>query len=162
LPIVKFYRILGSLNNVTGTVSLGDGREQSHSRALGIAEPGAFDGNSGIALSRLFSNFGADVLTFSVAIGPNEQDTGIARLLLDVVGYWFAFLCSSALEFDRKSPQRLTGSILTIVSASKSWPGGVVSHFLYRSAKSRLVKWPLTLVMITEQLPHCANLKSNS
>jgi hypothetical protein len=141
---------------------MADGGEQSHSRALGVAEPGAFDSDSGIGLSRLFSDFGADVLPFPVAISPNEQDAGIARLLLDVVGNWFPFLCPSAQDFDGIVSLRLTGSILTMVSASKSWPGGVVSHFLYRSAKSRLVKCPLTLVMVTEQFPHCANLKSNS
>lgn len=119
---------------------MGERREQSHSRALGIAEPGTFDSDSGIALSRLFSNFGANVLPFPVAISPYEQDAGIAGLLLDVVGNWFSFLCSSALELDGIGSLMLTGSILTMVSASNSWPGGVVSHFLYRSAKSRLVK----------------------
>jgi len=75
---------------------MGDGREQPDSRAFGVAESGAFDSDSGIALSRLFTNFGANVLPFPVAISPDEQDVGIARLLLNVVGYWFPFLYSSA------------------------------------------------------------------
>ncbi len=89
-------------------------------RSLGVAESSPFDSDPGIALSRLFANFRADMLPFSVTISPNEQYLRIPRLLLNVVGNWLAFLPSSAQAGDVVIAARLTGSILMIVSASKS------------------------------------------
>ena len=41
-------------------------------RALCVAESSTLDRDSGIALLGLFANFGTDVLSFSVTIGPDK------------------------------------------------------------------------------------------
>ena len=39
---------------------------------LGIAELGSLDDDAGVAFQGLVSYFGTNVLTFSIAIGPDE------------------------------------------------------------------------------------------
>lgn len=54
---------------------------------LKVVEVGAFDLDSGVVLSGNVPNFGADVFTFSITIGPDVEDLGEFGLLADVFCY---------------------------------------------------------------------------
>jgi hypothetical protein len=89
-------------------------------RPLGIAESRTFDCDSRIALPCLLTNFRTNMFPFAITISPDEKYLSITGLLLNVVGNWFALLLSLVKISDIALFLRLTGSILMIVSASKS------------------------------------------
>lgn len=49
-------------------------------RFLSIAESCTFDDETGVALLCLVQDLSTDVLTFTIAIGPDEQNLRISRL----------------------------------------------------------------------------------
>ena len=64
---------------------------------LSIAEFRTFDNDTRIALQSLVADFCTDMLTFSIAIRPDEENSRIPSLLGDVVCDGFLVLSKSAV-----------------------------------------------------------------
>lgn len=58
----------------------------ANSRSFGITEPGPLNRNPRIPLLGLITDLATDMLTFAITIGPDEQNAGPGRLLLDILG----------------------------------------------------------------------------
>lgn len=91
----------------------------NHVILLGVTELGSLNDDTGIALEGLIAHFGANVFSFSVAIGPNEQDFRILGLLGDVFRDGFLVLQRSVAKIALKG-SKLTLSIVITVVASNS------------------------------------------
>lgn len=72
---------------------MGDSR--SYIRPLRITESRPLDLKTAIAYEGLFAYFAPDMLTFAIAVSPNEQNFGEPSLLLDVLRDTFLVLAAS-------------------------------------------------------------------
>lgn len=103
------------------------------------------------------------MLTFSVTVGPNKQCLAEPGLLANVLcdgEFLLENISAHRIEACCKTPR--TSSTSSLTGASKSEPGGQEVQPLYWRSKSSAVKWPITLVIVTEQLPQAPpKLKSN-
>ena len=74
--------------------------------SLGIAESCPFHSNSAVAFESLSLDLRANVLAFSITIRPDEKNTSILSLLLDVLGDPFFVLINADLG---RSLEQLAG-----------------------------------------------------
>lgn len=70
-----------------------------------VAELGSLDDDAGVAFEGLIAYFGANVLSFSVAISPNEQDLCVLGLLGDIFGDGFLVLRKLVAKIQQKEPR---------------------------------------------------------
>lgn len=75
--------------------TLEGGESGNHLRPLCIVESRSLDLNTSIAHEGLFPYLAPDMLTFAIAIRPNEQNSGEPSLLLDVLRNTFVVLVDS-------------------------------------------------------------------
>ncbi len=95
LPIVESYRMLcgtddvSSIDEYVGNLGL---RFDGAIRSLDVAESCSLDFEATVRLYGNVSDLGADVLSFSVAVGPYKQSSRTSGLSLDVLSDDFLVL----------------------------------------------------------------------
>lgn len=128
LTLVEINRGAGSAKNVTvdpisTTFLKTKNREFHNARSLCVAEFGPLDLDVGIDRLCLRPDFGADMLAFAIAIGPDKQCFGISRLLLDIVRQTAIILSHSVLLSLNKVQRWLWMEELEPTSATCSTTG---------------------------------------
>lgn len=102
LALVKIDRGAGSPKDMTTdsiSTIFSKVLDVINARSLGVAELGPLDLDIRIDRPRLLPDFGADMLAFAIAVGPDKQRFGISCLLFDIVGQT-AIVLSRSVPYD--------------------------------------------------------------
>ena len=76
-----------------------------HLRSFCVTELGSFDLNPIITTLSLFPHFCANMLPFSITVGPDEQSLGVFGLVSNVFCNWqFVLRGRSVILLDRQPP----------------------------------------------------------
>lgn len=95
-----------------------------------------------------------NVFSFTIAIGPDDEKSGIFGLRLQILGYAFLVLQTrQAAITNHIGKGAPTSCTVVTTGAWNSDSGGGKLQFLYSLVNSSPVRWPVTHVMVTSHGP---------